>query len=678
MSGPALFRPSSIPSGLKGYWKFDEASGSRADSSGNNNNLTDNNTVMSSATDYWKTGENSADFELSNSEFLSLTHAAQTGLGLTGGAFTIAASIKMESNASSCVIMAKYSTAAKGYFFDVNAGTLRLGVSSDGSALTVASSVSTLSVAKNYFVAAVYTGSQLLLYIDGNLDSVTTYSSGVYATGADVYVGAIYTTLAANFYDGLIKDLAAWNVALTPVQIKSLALGVDLDTYAYRPNKVSTLPTAWWKLNEVSGTRYDSIGSLHLTDNNTVGALGGYAEGVGADFELGNSEYLSCADAAAFNLAANDFTLYGQFKFESIATTQALFGQWSSASSQFGWFLQFASTNNIQFVWTNDGVTTEFKSFAFTPVVGVLYHITARRSGNNLTVWVDGVQIGTTQSLSGETIFNSSADFTISSQFNGSRIQFYDGVATDVAIWNGYALTDAEIKSLACGIPLQRSGIVMYLKMNQSSGNETAEIGGQVLVENGTGGIGTGLGVVDGARLLQKADTDYFQLANASLGDLNGTDDYSVFCWIKPTTSTAVGVIAELEQNKQWYLAIESANTITSYDRCGSNTSALTIADGSWGHAGASFDGVGNKVWVNSASQFLAGAFPPQASSQNLRIGCRPNPAGNNPLDASIDEFIFAKRWFRDEEVKTIYCKGLCGKELISEELSAGDFFLML
>src|SRR3972149_5076810 len=94
------FRPGDIPTGLQGWWKLDEASGTRFDSGPNGNNLTDNNTVGNVAYNYWDNLENSADFEFSNSDYLNITDAAQVGLD-PADFISIAAWIKTESDSVS-------------------------------------------------------------------------------------------------------------------------------------------------------------------------------------------------------------------------------------------------------------------------------------------------------------------------------------------------------------------------------------------------------------------------------------------------------------------------------------------------------------------------------------------------------------------------------------------------
>ena len=90
-----------------------------------------------------------------------------------------------------------------------------------------------------------------------------------------------------------MKDAAIWNAVKNPLEIKSLAMGVNMSSVAYRPDSADTTPTAYWKMNELSGNRSDSSGSHTLTDNNTVLSSDGYIEGVAADFEQSSNEYFT-------------------------------------------------------------------------------------------------------------------------------------------------------------------------------------------------------------------------------------------------------------------------------------------------------------------------------------------------------------------------------------------------
>lgn len=89
-------------SNLQGAWLLDETSGTRYDETDNDNDLTDNNTVL------YDTGQfgNAADFEYSNQEYLSITDANQTGLDITG-TYTFATFFNIETSQGSNYLMSK-------------------------------------------------------------------------------------------------------------------------------------------------------------------------------------------------------------------------------------------------------------------------------------------------------------------------------------------------------------------------------------------------------------------------------------------------------------------------------------------------------------------------------------------------------------------------------------------
>lgn len=67
--------------------------------------------------------------------------------------------------------------------------------------------------------------------------------------------------------------------------------------------------TAYWKLEETSGTRNDSKGSSHLTDYNTVGYTTG-KQGNAADLVEANDEMLYCASNSSLELSSDtSFTI---------------------------------------------------------------------------------------------------------------------------------------------------------------------------------------------------------------------------------------------------------------------------------------------------------------------------------------------------------------------------------
>lgn len=97
-----------------------------------------------------------------------------------------------------------------------------------------------------------------------------------------------------------------------------IADGVPLDIVV--PSYLHDNLVAMWRLEEASGTRYDSKGTNNLTDINTVTQVAGKI-GYAAKFTMANSEYLSIADNATVSTGDVNFALAGWCKFDSNGTS---------------------------------------------------------------------------------------------------------------------------------------------------------------------------------------------------------------------------------------------------------------------------------------------------------------------------------------------------------------------
>jgi hypothetical protein len=95
--------------------------------------------------------------------------------------------------------------------------------------------------------------------------------------------------------------LLAWLMNVTPAQA---AIEDDL--------------VACWDMDETSGTRYDSAGSNHLTDNNTVGYTTGKI-GNAASFISDNTEKLDIADNNNVSSDGRSFTVSLWVNWQSVS-----------------------------------------------------------------------------------------------------------------------------------------------------------------------------------------------------------------------------------------------------------------------------------------------------------------------------------------------------------------------
>lgn len=115
---------------------------------------------------------------------------------------------------------------------------------------------------------------------------------------------------------------------------------------------------AFWKLEEASGTRNDSVGSNHLTDNNTVTQQTGKV-GNCAQFTATNNEYLSLADNTDLSTGDIDYTFAGWVYFDALGTYRMLITKDNFGTSQREYVLWYNSDSSRLSWNVFDGASTQ-------------------------------------------------------------------------------------------------------------------------------------------------------------------------------------------------------------------------------------------------------------------------------------------------------------------------------
>ena len=150
---------------------------------------------------------------------------------------------------------------------------------------------------------------------------------------------------------------------------------------------LSIQPVAYWNLDEASGNRADSIGSLTLQDNASVLSADGVGAGqTAAAFVAANSEYLSHADDAILRIGDRDWTMVGWLYSDSIAVGNKVFISKGGSAAGGEWDLRVATASVQMFVRNAAnsaaaavtlGTITEdswnFIEFGFNATLGVLF-----------------------------------------------------------------------------------------------------------------------------------------------------------------------------------------------------------------------------------------------------------------------------------------------------------------
>ncbi len=206
---------------IQGYWKLNEESGERADSGPNGNDLTDYSTVLYNSD--FLAGTKCADFEASNSEYLSIADGSQTGLDIISD-LTLGCWIKLESNGIWQVAIGKYvENTQESYNLLIRATDNKLWfiVSSDGTSGGRSSVIggTVLSTGIWYYITAVFDNSAntLKIYLNGKEDASGVCTTAIFNGTAKFTIGS---QDGSSYFDGEIAEVVVWNTCLTPAEVK--------------------------------------------------------------------------------------------------------------------------------------------------------------------------------------------------------------------------------------------------------------------------------------------------------------------------------------------------------------------------------------------------------------------------------------------------------------------------
>ena len=162
------------------------------------------------------------------------------------------------------------------------------------------------------------------------------------------------------------------------------------------------------------------------------------------------ADYVSSADSADWNLGSGDFTIEAWVRFNTTATDKTIVSQFGASGNR-GWNLHLKAGPSLSLQYTTDGSTLQYIDNSWSPSTGQWYHAAMSKSGTNTYMFIDGTQIGTTQTLSG-TLYNSTIDLNIGGYNNGAG-GFWDGWIDELRITKGVARYTANFTAPSAPFP---------------------------------------------------------------------------------------------------------------------------------------------------------------------------------------------------------------------------------
>lgn len=655
--------PSTLLNDLVSYWPLDEPQGTRYDVVGTNH-LTSNNGVLGGPVS--RLG--AASFVAANSEYLTASDNA--GVSIAGDK-TISLWLKpanatgYRSVIGSPAIWVYQNPTTNTFDFQLTDGSSPVIVTSDDSIAANAWGLFTLT----------YTASdkKLRLTINGGTPKATAALGGNPLDNGSPFAFGVNNTYNNYWYDGNMCAAGIWDRVLSGVEVTTLYnSGRSALVYADLDAGLKTGLVSWWDLSEGAGTRYDSHGTNHLTDNNTVGYTRPNGVRKAAPmFVAANSEFLNKASVST--AVDPPMTISFWFKPTSVAGVSEMFSLGAGGN-----FIVRANGAYYQLV-TRGFSDGNYFTGAPNFVAGGWYYCLAWNDpdNNQYGMALNGIEhtfVRGGARGAGTDVFVGARDATPTSPTDGevATLGYWSRVLTSderTALFNkgSYAL---DYSQLTDGI---KTGLVSWWDLDEASGTRYDKVGTNHLTDNNTvmSAEGNGLATENAAQFIS-ASSQFIGDPTLSPATMPQLNEYSFSMWFNTDGyQDAFGLIG---------YDYMSATVYTRPGQTYLNMTAYNTTDG-WMNAGMGWDyaretlGWHNVVWrysigimdvwldgirlvTNIASPTAAPFYGnyPTAGKAFVRIGQRGD--GYNFAQGKIDEVAVWSRVLTADEITELYAAG--------------------
>jgi|GEM_PF-1038787 len=501
-----------------------------------------------------------------------------------------------------------------GLFFSA-AGKLRLVASNSNTAYQIdMTGTVTMSINTWYHVAAVRSGNNWYLFVNGALDTSTTSSIVPYTGSGTTNIGG---DTNANFFTGYIDDVRVTKGTgrYTSTFTKPFR---QLEKYVKDIN---------WSDNVLALIFEDSNNSTNIIDasdsKKTISVFGN-AKISTSQFKFGSSALSLDGGGTTFISAPFDSTYAGTSNFTlegfiytsdvtragTIACTTAL-----ATGSRAGWCFSMTNTGRLYVeAWTNSG-SSAFSIFpSNTLSVNTWYHVALVRNGTTWAVYLNGTGIGSaTESaaigVSGDGLYIGRDQWTLITWL---------GYMDDFRVRSGAKYTADFSAPTTSFLPIDAywSNVVLLANMNGANNavlfENVAELN-KLLTANGDVKISTTQSKFGGSAAYFDGTGDYLTYPDSN-DFYFGSGDFTIECWVYGTF------------NSGGYIPIYSQLASTGSD---SNRTIFYYS--------ASTDSIPN-AWV----------FYDYISSSNILLGVADAPPTNTWFHIAVTKQGSSYRFFRD------------------------------
>jgi hypothetical protein len=402
-----------------------------------------------------------------------------------------------------------------------------------------------------------------------------------------------------------------------------------------------------------------SFGPFSRSSGNLVNAPYDPAVHGGSGYFDGTGDYLSIPDNAAFDLAAGNWTFECWFNLSSLVANNDVFtfaSQWASNVSLAWFFYLYNNAGTYQlglsYSTTGSNQTSLTVNLASAPSVGAWNHVAFVRSGNNFLVFLNGTQVGSTQTLNA-TIFNGTSAVWVASQAGGGSgttpNYLLNGYLSNLRLVKGTAVyTSAFTPPTAPLTAITNTSLLLNFTnagIFDNTGKNNLETVGNAQIDTTTKKYGTGSMEFDGTGdylILNGATTDAFAF---------GSGDFTIEFWLNLSSTSGAQIAYDgrpsSEQTTQPTIYMNGAS-LRYYANGVDRITGANLSTSTWYHIAVSRSGTSTKLFVDgtqSGSTYTDSTVYTNTSARPW-IGADSFNSGSPPanfLNGFIDDFRVTK-----------------------------------
>lgn len=483
-------------------------------------------------------------------------------------------------------------------------------------------------------VALVRSGSSIVLYLNG-VSAGTATSSATFDSGSSPLLIGVERTFA--FYTTgyisnvrVVKGTAVYTSEFTPPTAPLTAI-TNTSLLTCQSNRFLDNSTNAYTVTKNGDTSVQPFQPFAPTVQYTPSTLGG------SGYFDGNGDYLSVADAIAFDFAG-DFTVEGYYYFIQVNQSNGatiLFN--ANILDRF----QLATENNVITFRLNGSLIIN-TAYTSANLLNTWTHIAIVRTGSTVALFVNGARLATGTS-------SASCDISVAYigiQTPGYSNHYFNGYMSSLRVVKGSGPYNATQTTLTVPTSPPTAITNTSLLCNftnaaifDNSGMSNLETVGNAQIDTSVVKYGTSSLYFDGSG-------DWLIPSGSSALYAFGTGDFTIEFWIYvATTQTSIIYDSRPSSTQGAYPELYLAsNQINYYHSSAIQISGVTLANTTWYHIALCRSGTSTKLFVNGTQ--VGSTY---SDSTNYLCGTnRPTigVAGNNladPFNGYLDDLRVTK-----------------------------------